>query len=97
MGGVRKNEGVPGRVAIRGDIHVLLVGDPGLGKSQLLQVGCAVCLGKSQLLQVGCTVCLGKSQLLQVGCAVCARVCLAWYLALPAKQGACAALLLSCN
>jgi hypothetical protein len=38
MGGVRKNEGVPGRVAIRGDIHVLLVGDPGLGKSQLLQV-----------------------------------------------------------
>ncbi len=38
MGGVRKNEGVPGRVPIRGDIHVLVVGDPGLGKSQLLQV-----------------------------------------------------------
>lgn len=38
MGGVRKHENVPGRVAIRGDIHVLLVGDPGLGKSQLLQV-----------------------------------------------------------
>lgn len=37
FGGVRKNEGIPGRVPIRGDIHVLVVGDPGLGKSQLLQ------------------------------------------------------------
>lgn len=38
FGGVRKNVGSAHRVPIRGDIHVLLVGDPGLGKSQLLQV-----------------------------------------------------------
>ena len=37
--GVRKNVGSANRVPIRGDIHVLVVGDPGLGKSQLLQVG----------------------------------------------------------
>lgn len=39
FGGVRKNVGHSCRVPIRGDIHVLVVGDPGLGKSQLLQVG----------------------------------------------------------
>ncbi len=39
FGGVRKNGGSRNKVPIRGDIHVLLVGDPGLGKSQLLQVG----------------------------------------------------------
>ncbi len=38
FGGVRK-EGGPNRVPTRGDVHVLVVGDPGLGKSQLLQVG----------------------------------------------------------
>lgn len=35
FGGVRKT--LPGETNIRGNIHVLLVGDPGTGKSQLLQ------------------------------------------------------------
>ncbi|MEK6821322.1 MAG: minichromosome maintenance protein MCM, partial [archaeon] len=34
FGGVKKN--IPGSTTIRGNIHVLLVGDPGTGKSQLL-------------------------------------------------------------
>lgn len=38
LGGVRKNVGAVDAVPIRGDIHVLMCGDPGLGKSQLLQV-----------------------------------------------------------
>eukprot|EP00775_Hariotina_reticulata_P012205 gene12205-12342_t len=37
FGGVRKHGNNANRVAIRGDINLLLVGDPGLGKSQLLQ------------------------------------------------------------
>lgn len=36
-GGVRKHANSATAVPLRGDIHVLLVGDPGLGKSQLLQ------------------------------------------------------------
>ena len=38
LGGVRKGMQNPNSMPIRGDIHVLLCGDPGLGKSQLLQV-----------------------------------------------------------
>lgn len=38
LGGVRKHVSDPLRVPVRGDVHVLVVGDPGLGKSQLLQV-----------------------------------------------------------
>jgi DNA helicase MCM8 len=49
MGGVRKNINSTNLVPIRGDIHVLLVGDPGLGKSQLLQVGAAA-FGGARLL-----------------------------------------------
>ncbi|KAK9914958.1 hypothetical protein WJX75_002939 [Coccomyxa subellipsoidea] len=42
LGGVRKNVGAVDAVPIRGDIHVLMCGDPGLGKSQLLQAAAAV-------------------------------------------------------
>ena len=38
LGGVRKAPGGEGEMALRGDVHVMMVGDPGLGKSQLLQV-----------------------------------------------------------
>ncbi|GAX76612.1 hypothetical protein CEUSTIGMA_g4058.t1 [Chlamydomonas eustigma] len=42
MGGVRKGGGTANSVPTRGDIHVLVVGDPGLGKSQMLQAAAAV-------------------------------------------------------
>lgn len=41
LGGVRKHENDANRVATRGSIHVMLVGDPGLGKSQLLRAAAA--------------------------------------------------------
>lgn len=37
FGGVRRYSDDPEHVPVRGDPHVLVVGDPGLGKSQLLQ------------------------------------------------------------
>lgn len=37
LGGVPKS-GANGSIPLRGDIHVLLVGDPGMGKSQMLKV-----------------------------------------------------------
>ncbi|KAJ6699115.1 DNA HELICASE MCM8 [Salix purpurea] len=43
FGGVRKHSMDPNKVPVRGDIHVIIVGDPGLGKSQLLQAAAAVC------------------------------------------------------
>lgn len=37
LGGVRRGQGEQDCVPVRGDIHLLMCGDPGLGKSQLLQ------------------------------------------------------------
>lgn len=37
LGGVAK-QGANGSIPLRGDIHLLLVGDPGMGKSQMLKV-----------------------------------------------------------
>ncbi|CAI7745585.1 unnamed protein product [Closterium sp. NIES-54] len=42
FGGVRKHEGDANRVPVRGDVHALLVGDPGMGKSQLLKAAATV-------------------------------------------------------
>ncbi|KAK9124361.1 hypothetical protein Sjap_013963 [Stephania japonica] len=42
FGGVRKHAMDQNKVPVRGDIHVIVVGDPGLGKSQLLQAAAAV-------------------------------------------------------
>lgn len=39
FGGSQKYADDKNRIPIRGDPHVLIVGDPGLGKSQMLQVG----------------------------------------------------------
>ncbi|KAJ0983920.1 hypothetical protein J5N97_002276 [Dioscorea zingiberensis] len=42
FGGVQKYSMDQNKVPVRGDIHVIIVGDPGLGKSQLLQAAAAV-------------------------------------------------------
>ncbi|GAA0156192.1 DNA metabolism protein [Lithospermum erythrorhizon] len=42
FGGVRKHSTDQNKVPVRGDIHVIIVGDPGLGKSQLLQAAASV-------------------------------------------------------
>ncbi|KAK8941695.1 hypothetical protein KSP40_PGU011360 [Platanthera guangdongensis] len=42
FGGVQKYSMDENKVPVRGDIHVIIVGDPGLGKSQLLQAAAAV-------------------------------------------------------
>ncbi|KAI5054214.1 hypothetical protein GOP47_0030893, partial [Adiantum capillus-veneris] len=42
FGGVQKYVLDQNKVPVRGDIHVLIVGDPGLGKSQLLQAAAGV-------------------------------------------------------
>uniref|UniRef100_A0A0D9WHF9 Probable DNA helicase MCM8 n=1 Tax=Leersia perrieri TaxID=77586 RepID=A0A0D9WHF9_9ORYZ len=42
FGGVQKHSIDQNKVPVRGDIHVIVVGDPGLGKSQLLQAAAAV-------------------------------------------------------
>lgn len=42
FGGVQKHSLDQNKVPVRGDIHVIIVGDPGLGKSQLLQAAAAI-------------------------------------------------------
>ncbi|KAG7027994.1 putative DNA helicase MCM8, partial [Cucurbita argyrosperma subsp. argyrosperma] len=42
FGGVRKHSKDQNKVPVRGDIHVIVVGDPGLGKSQILQAAAAI-------------------------------------------------------
>ncbi|RAL53674.1 hypothetical protein DM860_012289 [Cuscuta australis] len=42
FGGVQKHSMDQNKVPVRGDIHLLIVGDPGLGKSQLLQAAASV-------------------------------------------------------
>ncbi|KAF5750356.1 DNA helicase MCM8 isoform X1 [Tripterygium wilfordii] len=42
FGGVRKHSMDQNKVPVRGDIHVIVVGDPGLGKSQLLKAAAAL-------------------------------------------------------
>ncbi|EPS64801.1 hypothetical protein M569_09979, partial [Genlisea aurea] len=42
FGGVQKHSMDKNKVPVRGDIHIIIVGDPGLGKSQLLKAAASV-------------------------------------------------------
>ncbi|CAN4117008.1 unnamed protein product [Withania somnifera] len=42
FGGVQKHSMDQNKVPVRGDIHIIIVGDPGLGKSQLLQAAASI-------------------------------------------------------
>ncbi|KAF9432817.1 DNA replication licensing factor mcm8 [Entomortierella beljakovae] len=68
FGGRRKSTGVIDRTAIRSDPHILIVGDPGLGKSQMLSAavkvaprGVYVC-GSSGISTSGLTVTLVRGK-----------------------------------
>ncbi|KXZ53454.1 hypothetical protein GPECTOR_7g1353 [Gonium pectorale] len=47
IGGVSRRD--EGGTRIRGDLHLLLVGDPGTGKSQLMKWACRACPGRAVL------------------------------------------------
>jgi DNA helicase MCM8 len=42
VGGSQKHAADRNKIAVRGDPHVLIVGDPGMGKSQMLRAVCKV-------------------------------------------------------
>jgi len=42
VGGVSKQVDGNERVPVRGDVHLLLVGDPGMGKSELLKAAASI-------------------------------------------------------
>nr|KJB16813.1 hypothetical protein B456_002G248900 [Gossypium raimondii] len=60
FGGVRKHSMDRNKVPVRGDIHVIVVGDPGLGKSQLLQAAAAVSPRGAMVLADGGLCCIDE-------------------------------------